>query len=130
MKFRQARHTNQLKPIIDFYTKIIGLENLGEFENHNGYDGVFIGPADTFNSKTGWHLEFTVSWEQPLHRPDEDDLLVFYPTTDKEFQEIVKRISIANIKPIPPKNIYWKRNGITILDPDGYGVVIVNPNAF
>lgn len=123
MKFRHARHTHQLEPIIDFYTKIIGLDILGDFKNHEGYDGVFLGKKGE-----NWHLEFTVSWIQPLHRPDEDDLLVFYPQSQAEFMAIVERVAKANIRPIQPKNPYWKRNGITLLDPDGFGVVIVNPN--
>lgn len=129
MKFRQARHTNQLAPIIDFYTEIIGLSNLGSFENHEGYDGVFIGPKDSFMKKDGWHLEFTVSWEQPLHRPDEDDLMVFYPNTTEEFEQIIVKLQSANIKRYRPKNKYWQRNGVAILDPDGYGVIIVNPDS-
>jgi hypothetical protein len=128
MKFRQARHTNLLKPIVDFYTQIIGLKLLGEFESHEGYDGVFIGLEDAFNKKGGWHLEFTVSWEQPLHRPDEDDLLVFYPDTTEEYQAILLRMKVANIKKYRPKNGYWQRNGIAVLDPDNYGVIIVNPD--
>jgi catechol 2,3-dioxygenase-like lactoylglutathione lyase family enzyme len=123
MKFRAARHTHILQPIIDFYTKIIGLKVLGDFQNHEGYDGVFIGEI---NENSTWHLEFTVSWQQPLHRPDVDDLLVFYP--DKiEFENILKRIKEANYPTVQPHNPYWRRNGITLLDPDGYGVVIVKP---
>lgn len=128
MRFRQARHTNLLKPIIAFYTEIIGLKVLGEFESHEGYDGVFIGLKNSFNSKNSWHLEFTVSWEQPLHRPDEDDLLVFYPEDKEEYEAIILSIQNANIKRYRPKNPYWHRNGIAILDPDGYGVIIVNPD--
>ncbi len=123
MKFRAARHTHILQPIIDFYTKIIGLKVLGDFQNHEGYDGVFIG--ETRENST-WHLEFTVSWQQPLHRPDVDDLLVFYP--DKiEFENILKRIKETNYPIVQPQNPYWRRNGITLLDPDGYGIVIVKP---
>lgn len=42
MKLRIARHTNNINKILDFYTKIIGLDILGEFKNHNNYDGIFI----------------------------------------------------------------------------------------
>lgn len=129
MKFRQARHTNKLEPIITFYTEIIGLKNLGSFENHAGYDGVFLGLEDSLTTKNGWHLEFTVSWEQPLHRPDEEDLLVFYPENKTDYDAIRARIEEANIKPSRPKNPYWRRNGFMILDPDGFGVVVVNPEA-
>lgn len=129
MKFRNARHTQVLQPIIDFYVNIIGLDKLGQFENHKGFDGVFIGRASTFDSPNGWHLEFTVSWEPPLHRPDEDDLLVFYPETQEEFDLIIDRARFANIKRFRTKNPYWHRNGIAMLDPDGFGVVIIDPMA-
>lgn len=129
MKFRQARHTHKLEPLVTFYTEIIGLKNLGSFENHQGYDGVFLGLEDSLNQKAGWHLEFTVSWEQPLHRPDEEDVLVFYPETKADYDAILSRIAEANIKPSRPKNPYWRRNGFMILDPDGFGVILVNPEA-
>ncbi|MGV0964542.1 hypothetical protein [Empedobacter falsenii] len=42
MQFRVARHTNQIKGIKDFYIKVLNFDILGEFQNHNGYDGIFI----------------------------------------------------------------------------------------
>ncbi|WP_413771709.1 hypothetical protein [Psychrobacter piscatorii] len=42
MKFRYARHTNNLGTLIDFYQNIVGLEKLGGFKDHNSYDGVFF----------------------------------------------------------------------------------------
>lgn len=65
MIFRNARHTNQLESLVDFYSKIIGLEVLGRFENHSGYDGVFLGYLSA-----DWHLEFTQSSEQVEHAFD------------------------------------------------------------
>ena len=59
MQFRYARHTNNLGPLIKFYTEIIGLEKLGEFKDHDNYDGVFLG-----HKNSDWHLEFTVSQEK------------------------------------------------------------------
>jgi catechol 2,3-dioxygenase-like lactoylglutathione lyase family enzyme len=123
MKFRLARHTNFLEPIVHFYTQILGLMLKGNFEKHAGYDGVFIGPENA-----DWELEFTVSWEQPLHRPDEDDLIVLYPNKLSDFEKIRERLEFANIKQSRPKNPYWQLNGILVLDPDGYGVIIVKPN--
>jgi hypothetical protein len=46
MTFRFARHTNNLEQLKSFYIYILGLELLGGFENHNGYDGVFIGKQE------------------------------------------------------------------------------------
>jgi hypothetical protein len=122
MKFRVARHTHHLEPIIQFYTTVVGLEILGSFQNHEGYDGVFLGHPDE-----NWHLEFTVSWQQPLHRPDEDDLLVFYPKGKAEFEAIHNRIQQMNIRLSTPQNPYWKKRGIMVLDPDGFGVIIAQP---
>ncbi len=52
MKVRFARHTNNLEAIKSFYIGILGLELLGSFENHNGYDVIFIGVHIT-----DWYLE-------------------------------------------------------------------------
>ena len=58
MTFRFARHTNDLEQLSNFYINILGMEILGGFQKHNGYDGVFIG-----KSNENWHLEFTKSNE-------------------------------------------------------------------
>lgn len=72
MTFRFARHTNDLEQIKSFYIAILGFELLGAFENHNGYDGVFIG-----KSNENWHLEFTKTKEVICFDFKEDDTLVF-----------------------------------------------------
>lgn len=61
MIFRNARHTHNLNSIIKFYTTILKLEVLGNFKNHNGYDGVFLGKENT-----DWHLEFTSRNEKKI----------------------------------------------------------------
>ncbi|MFT3796281.1 VOC family protein [Flavobacterium sp.] len=119
MKFRAARHTNHLQPIIDFYCGILDLEILGEFHNHDGYDGIFIGIRGS-----DWHLEFTVSAAKPQHQPDEDDLLVFYAESQAEFEHLTERFRLHNIAEIEAKNPYWKYNGKTYTDPDGFRIVI------
>lgn len=74
MFLRVARHTNNLQEIENFYVDILGFERLGGFENHNKYDGVFIG-----KSGLDWHFEFTQSEAQAKHSFDEDDITVLYP---------------------------------------------------
>jgi hypothetical protein len=69
-------------------------------------------------------LEFTTTGESVDHQFDEDDLLVFYPESEADFNEIIVRIEKNNIKKIAAKNPYWQENGITIKDPDGYRIVI------
>ena len=119
MELRVARHTNRIEEIIDFYTNILGLEILGNFENHNNYNGVFIGKQNK-----DWHLEFTTTSEEVYHFPDEDDCLVFYPKTNLEYDEIKSQLNSFKIEAIEPKNPYWKNNGISIKDPDGFFVII------
>lgn len=119
MIFRIARHTTKLDLVTDFYIKILGLEKIGSFENHNDYDGIFIGIKNA-----DWHLEFTVSKDIPVHHFDEDDILVFYPKTQVEYDQIIDNIKKNDIKILEPKNPYWKENGILIQDYDGYNVII------
>ena len=119
MEFRSARHTDNLQLIEDFYTKIIGLEVLFSFDDHNNYSGVFIGKHDH-----NWHLEFTSSKNRAEHKFDIEDLLVFYPTEKAEYDKIVKQIETNNIEILTSRNPYWNDNGIMIQDPDGFGVIV------
>ncbi len=119
MIFRIARHTNDLNRIIDFYGRILGLKVLGEFKNHLNYDGVFLGIPGA-----EWHLEFTVSNIPPVHFPDDDDLLVFYAGSLAEFNIIKEKFIAEKVKSVVPKNPYWRKNGITFEDPDGFRIVI------
>ncbi len=119
MTFRFARHTNNLEQLKSFYIDILGLELLGSFENHNGYDGVFIGkPTEN------WHLEFTKSDEIVSFNFGEEDILVFYPNTKLEYEMIHDKLVTNKIEFIKAKNPYWNENGKMILDPDGYKIVI------
>lgn len=122
MKFRIARHTIALQPIITFYTTILGLEILGDFKDHDGYDGVFLG----FPGKE-WHLEFTVSDDTPVQQPDEDDLLVFYVESTEQYNSLLEKFSTNNILHVAAKNPYWNLNGTIFKDPDGFRIVIAKP---
>lgn len=119
MTFRFARHTNNLEQLKAFYINVLGLELLGGFENHNGYNGVFIGKANE-----NWHLEFTQTFEIVNHIFDEDDILVFYPNTKLEFDLILNKLKENKVEFIEAKNPYWNENGKMILDPDGYRIII------
>ena len=119
MKFRYARHTNNLKSISEFYRKVIGLEKLGGFENHSNYSGVFFGVPNL-----DWHLEFTESDIKTNRISDEDDLLVFYVNSDEELQAIVRDAMKLGIKSVKSRNPYWQINGIEFKDPDDFGIII------
>ena len=123
MTFRFARHTNNLEQLKSFYIDILGLELLGGFENHDGYDGVFIGKPNE-----NWHLEFTKSNDIVTFNFGEEDILVFYPNSKLEFELIHHNLIAKKIEFIKAKNNYWNdpeiSGGKMILDPDGYRVVI------
>lgn len=87
MKLRVARHTCNLEKIKSFYINILGFQLLGTFENHNNYDGIFIGKPNL-----NWHLEFTKSNEIVYFNFGEEDYLVFYPENEIEYQLIINRI--------------------------------------
>lgn len=119
MTFRFARHTNDLEQIKTFYIAILGFEFLGAFENHNGYDGIFIG-----KSTENWHLEFTKTKEVICFDFKEDDTLVFYPESKMEFEILINKLQSHEIEFIKAKNPYWNENGKMFLDPDGYRILI------
>lgn len=119
MILRFARHTRDLHCIEIFYTKIIGLNKLGSFENHNGYNGIFLGLENT-----DWHLEFTASEESPKSVFDQDDALVFYVNSDLEYQNFIGKLKSNHIQQEKPRNPYWENNGILFSDPDGYKIII------
>jgi hypothetical protein len=71
---RVARPTDNLDEISKMYQLGLCLNVLGQFENHDGFDGIILG-----HSKYPYHLEFT------HHRgtkvggaPTSDNLLIFY----------------------------------------------------
>ncbi|MWB96876.1 VOC family protein [Flavobacterium sp. GA093] len=119
MFLRVARHTNNLDKIEDFYVDILGFERLGGFENHNNYDGAFIG-----KSGLDWHFEFTQSEAKAIHSFDEDDITVLYPKNISDYNQLIERIINNNISFITAINPYWNENGKMIQDPDGYRIVI------
>lgn len=121
MKFRFARHTNDLDKIKSFYINVLGFQLLGEFINHDNYDGIFIGKPNL-----DWHLEFTKSNEIVKFEFGNEDYLVFYPNDIQEYNSIMDKIDKNKLELLDSKNPYWNKNGTIILDPDGFGIIISN----
>jgi len=119
MFLRVARHTNDLERIENFYVDILGFERLGGFQNHNNYDGVFIG-----KSGLDWHFEFTQSDSKAKHTFDEEDVIVLYPKTISDYNELENKLVRNNISTIAAINPFWNENGKMFQDPDGYRIVI------
>ncbi|MFC4559000.1 VOC family protein [Virgibacillus kekensis] len=121
---RIARPTDKFEEVIKFYERGLGLERLTDFENHNGYTGVILGIPNA-----AYHLEFTKHAKgSPCPAPTEDNLLVFYIPDKEEIDRVADRLLGMGYPDVPPENNYWKEKGITIEDPDGWRIVLMNTN--
>ena len=117
MQLRFARHTDRLIEIVGFYRDGLGLPEIGRFENHDGYDGVFLAVPGT-----DAHLEFTSGGHHNAPSPHPETLLVLYLGSADAVNETRKRVGA---QPVEPTNPYWKQHGVTLIDPDGFQVVLV-----
>ncbi|HDX9579569.1 TPA: VOC family protein [Bacillus pseudomycoides] len=122
VQFRFARPTDKFEEVINFYETGLGLKRIGEFQNHEGYDGVMFGLPDE-----EYHLEFTRHVNgSPCPAPTKDNLLVFYMPNKDEIEKITNRLNKMNYYEVEPENPYWKEKGTTIEDPDGWRIVLMN----
>jgi catechol 2,3-dioxygenase-like lactoylglutathione lyase family enzyme len=117
MQLRVARHTDQLEDLVRFYRDGLGLREIGRFEGHAGYDGVFLAVPGT-----DAHLEFTTGGRHDAPRPHRETLLVLYLGSDEAVARARERLGA---EPVEPENPYWRAHGVTITDPDGFRVVLV-----
>jgi catechol 2,3-dioxygenase-like lactoylglutathione lyase family enzyme len=117
MQLRIARHTNRLDAVVEFYRDGLGLPEVGRFDDHQGYDGVFLAVPGT-----SAHLEFTSGGEHAPPAPHPETLVVLYLGSEEIVAEVCERVGA---EPLEPTNPYWQRHGITLSDPDGFQVVFV-----
>ena len=120
VQIRIARPTLQLDTLVEFYQNALGLHVIGEFKNHQGYDGVMLGlPTTTY------HLEFTQHEDKaPLPPPTKEHLLVLYFDNTAAYQAAVARFEDLGIQAVAPENPYWEGKSKTYEDPDGYRIVL------
>lgn len=116
MQVRIARHTDRLEEVVRFYRDQLGLSELGRFEAHGGYDGVFLDLPGT-----GAHLEFTTGGAHGRPSPHPESLLVLYLGSWDAVRAAAHRVAGA---PVTPANPYWAEHGVTFADPDGFRVVL------
>jgi catechol 2,3-dioxygenase-like lactoylglutathione lyase family enzyme len=117
---RVARPTDRLDEVVRFYRDGVGLAQLVEFHDHDGFDGVILGAPGA-----PYHLEFTRKRGDVVGRATTmDALLVFYLPDDQEWRNALERMKAAGYQPVASFNPYWDRAGRTFEDPDGYRVVI------
>lgn len=119
---RVARPTDNLAAVVRFYEDGLGLTRLSSFQDHDGFDGVMLGIPEV-----AYHLEFTHRRDHVAGRaPTDDNLLVFYFSSQDDWQAAVARMGAAGYTSVPSFNPYWDRVGRTFEDPDGYRVVLNN----
>lgn len=121
-KVRVARPTNNLDAVIAFYQDGLGLEVLGSFVDHGGFDGVMLGlPGEQV------HFEFTRQHGHVVGRaPTQDHLITFYLPNRDDWEQAVGRMRAHGYEPVRSYNSYWDQHGLTFEDPDGYRVVLQN----
>lgn len=117
---RIARPTDRLDEIAAIYREGLGLEDLGGFEGHDGFDGAMLGSPGG-----SWHLEFTHHRGRAVTpSPTEEDLLVFYIPDEGEWTAACRQMVAAGFEKVTAYNPYWDEHGQTFQDPDGYRVVL------
>lgn len=122
LHLRVARPTDNLEAVVRFYRDGLGFSVLGEFQDHDSFDGVMLGHVGA-----AYHLEFTHKAGHAAGRaPTEDNLLVFYVPDPDEWRRVVERLIGCGYARVKSFNPYWDRQGQTFEDPDGYRVVIQN----
>lgn len=119
MQVRFARHTDRLEEVVRFYRDGLGLPEIGRFEGHDGYDGVFLELPGT-----GVELELTTGGHHDAPRPHPETLLVLYLDDAEAVAQAAERVGAEAVEPANP---YWKTRGVTLADPDGFHVVLVSP---
>lgn len=102
------------------YVHGLGLQELGRFEDHDGFDGVMLGIPGG-----GYHFEFTACRAHPVTpSPTAEDLLVFYVDELADWQRLCASMLEAGFSEVSSFNPYWAKQGRTFEDADGYRVVL------
>ena len=119
-QLRIARPVTDLSASVAMYKSGLGIEVIGSFENHDGFDGTMLGTIGA-----DFHFEFTFCPGHPLQpTPTNEDLLVFYFPEAEAWEQRCCSLLAAGFKEVPSFNPYWARNGRTFEDRDGYRLVI------
>jgi catechol 2,3-dioxygenase-like lactoylglutathione lyase family enzyme len=125
---RTARPTADLPRIRRFYEQVVGLPLLGDFADHDGFDGAIFGVPDDRAQ-----LELVASPHGERPSPTSEDALVLYATDEAAAAALTTRLRQAGTPEVTPAtdptlNPYWPNHGATcFIDPDGYRLILVPP---
>lgn len=116
---RVARPTVDMDAAVRFWVDGLGMELDGRQPGTTGTleELAFLGWPGA-----SWHLELVRDAEvRPA--PTDEDLLVLY--LDEPIDEhLLARIERAGGRRVGARNPYWDANGVTVVDPDGYLLVL------
>ncbi|WP_406293872.1 VOC family protein [Embleya sp. NBC_00888] len=118
---RIARPSRDLAAAERFYVEGLGLEVLWRTtERVSGeWDLVMVGLPGG-----GWHFELTIDPENPLPpTPTAEDLFVLYLGEPID-PALIDRLVAAGGTRTAAHNPYWDKYGVTVVDPDGYHLVL------
>lgn len=117
---RVARPTDRLAELAEMYVAGLGLQVLGHFEDHDGFDGIMVGAAGA-----PYHLEFTTQRGHPAGgAASPEHLLIFYVVDAEQWAVRCDAMLVAGFVAVAAHNPYWDRTGRTFEDIDGYRVVL------
>jgi len=117
LQVRIARQSGDLETVVAFYRDGLGLPEIGRFAGHAGYDGVLLDLPGTRA-----HLEFTATSHLTPPAPHVEGLLVLFLGSRDAVDQALGRL---HVEPVRSANPYWDKIGVTVLDPDGFRVVLV-----
>src|SRR5260370_14155288 len=107
---RIARPVRAIAASLHFYVEVLGLEHLGGFHDHDGYDGAFVGVTGA-----DWHIELTRhSSGLPRPTPTDEDLLVLYLSSG-DVAAAAARLERAGSPPLHHANPYWGIVGAVVV---------------
>ncbi|HKR71804.1 MAG TPA: VOC family protein [Streptosporangiaceae bacterium] len=120
---RIARPSRSLQASERFWVDGLGMDVLYRVDSsaEGGHALLMVGWPDA-----GWHLELVgdPDGETPA-APTDEDLVVLYLNGDID-EHVVARIIDAGGSRVGSRNPYWDQGGITIVDPDGYRLVLTS----
>ncbi|UGY93380.1 VOC family protein [Streptomyces gobiensis] len=119
---RIARPSRDLVAVERFWSRGLGLSVVYRAEGGEQpgeHDLLMLGWPDA-----SWHLELVHEAARLVEpSPTDEDLLVIY-LDGQVSEELVARLEGHGGKRVPSPNPYWNRWGVTIVDPDGYRLVL------